>query len=65
MFCQDSTRSGIFVYLRDEGTDVWRPVDAVLVGPSQYRIVGENRAPDDEHWEFSAGESFVARYDGC
>ena len=46
----------IFVCLLDEGTDVWRPVDAENVGPGAYRIITNNEAADDEHWQFSTGE---------
>lgn len=40
----------IFVYLLDEGVDVWRPVDAEIVAPDWYRILSENENGDDEHW---------------
>jgi hypothetical protein len=46
----------IFVYLLDEGTDVWRPVQAEHVSGDRYRIIGTNSDPDDEHWEFQTGE---------
>ncbi len=46
----------IYIFLRGEGTDVWRPVEAVPVGSTYYRIVSENGAPDDERWEFTTGE---------
>ena len=46
----------IYVYLLDEGTDVWAPVDAERVGDDLYRIVSENSDPDDECWEFTTGE---------
>lgn len=46
----------IYVYLFDEGTDVWRPVEAVHVSDDRYRITGTNSDPDDEHWEFQTGE---------
>lgn len=47
--------STIYVALLDEGTSVWRPVEAQLLGENIYRIVSENADPDDEHWEFSTG----------
>lgn len=47
----------VYVYLLDENVDVWRPVDAVPVGASYYRIVTENNALDDERWEFTTGET--------
>jgi len=46
----------IYVYLLEEGVDDWRPVDAELVGPGVYRIVGTNAHPETEHWEFQTGE---------
>jgi hypothetical protein len=38
----------IYLKLRDEGTDVWRPVEAEAVGSSLYRILSP--APEDEEW---------------
>lgn len=46
----------IYVYLLNEGTDVWRPVDAVHIAGDSYRIVGNNPNPDDEQWEFTTGQ---------
>jgi hypothetical protein len=46
----------IYVSLLDEGTDVWRPVEAEHVSDNRYRIVSTNSDPDDEHWEFQTGE---------
>jgi hypothetical protein len=50
------TLDEIYVALLDEGTDVWRPVKAVVLGESFYRIVSENLDPEDELWEFTTGE---------
>ena len=44
----------IYVYLRNEGTDVWRPVEAEHLGGDAYRIVGT--PAEGEEWEFGAGE---------
>ena len=44
----------IYVKLLDEGTDVWRPVDAEEVSEQIYRLVGTH---DDEKWEFETGSS--------
>jgi hypothetical protein len=49
----DQMTETIFVALLDEGTDVWRPVQAELVEGSLYRIIGP--APEDELWEFTPG----------
>jgi hypothetical protein len=43
----------VHVSLLDEGTEVWRPVDAELVGPSLFRLLGT--VPNDESWEFLPG----------
>ena len=42
----------IYVALLDEGTDVWRPVEAEPEGPF-YRIVGS--VPEAETWAFDPG----------
>ncbi len=44
----------IYVALKDEGVLVWRPVSAVEVGPSRFRIGGS--IPEDELWEFQPGQ---------
>ena len=46
----------IYVFLLDEGTDVWRPIEAIPVGDGVYRIVSENPDPEAEHWQFSTGD---------
>jgi hypothetical protein len=43
------------VYLLDEGTDAWRPVDALPLGNSMYRIVSRNQCPEIEKWQFDPG----------
>lgn len=52
----DEMEVQIYVYLLDEGVDVWRPIQARCVGESQYRILSRNVSPEDEHWEFSTGD---------
>ncbi len=47
-------RVTIFIKLRDETVDVWRPVDAEQVGGDEYRVLGE--IPEAEVWEFQPGE---------
>jgi hypothetical protein len=45
----------IFVQLRDEGTDVWRPVTAEYIRDTVYRIISE--PPNaDEVWAFKTGD---------
>lgn len=46
----------IYVYLKGEGTDVWRPVSARHVDADIFEIVTENSAPEDECWEFNRGQ---------
>lgn len=46
----------IYVTLLSEGTDVWRPVQAVALGDGVYQIISENKVLDDEQWQFSTGE---------
>jgi hypothetical protein len=43
----------IYMYLPDEGVDVWRPVQAEKLGDDVYHVVGP--APDGEVWEFPPG----------
>ncbi len=54
---EEGNRLVIYVALLDEGTPVWRPVDAIARGNSLFQIVSENSYPDDEHWEFTTGDS--------
>ena len=49
-------RRTIYVALLDEGTTVWRPVDAIEKDADVYQIVSRNPAPDDEKWEFLTGD---------
>ena len=42
----------IFVQLLDEGTQVWRPVEAVHIQDDPYRIIEINAQPEDESWPF-------------
>ncbi len=45
----------IFIPLEDEGTDVWRPVDAFRIEGDTYRIAVVS-VPDDEEWSFRPGD---------
>jgi hypothetical protein len=49
----------MYVYLRNEGTDVWRPVQAEQVGPNAFRLLDQE--PDDEEWEFPSGSVVTVR----
>lgn len=46
----------IYVYLLDEGTDVWRPVDAIHMKGDIYQIKPESRIPKTETWQFLPGD---------
>jgi hypothetical protein len=44
----------VYVYLLDEGVDVWRPVIAEKVGPGLFRLNGP--VPEYESWQFQPGQ---------
>ena len=46
----------IHVALLNEGTNVWRPVEAVHVRNDIYRITSSNLNPEDERWQFTSGD---------
>jgi hypothetical protein len=43
----------IFMPLLNEGTDVWRPVNAERLGPDTFQVIGPE--PDHEEWMFTPG----------
>jgi len=43
----------IYMPLAEEGTDVWRPVEAELLADGRYRVIGEE--PADETWKRPRG----------
>jgi hypothetical protein len=45
----------IYVYLLNEGTDVWRPIDAVPMADGLYRIPQNIKISEDEDWQFVPG----------
>ena len=45
--------------LMDEGVDVWRPVQAVHVRDSVYRIVDQHYDREVETWQFGPGDEVV------
>jgi hypothetical protein len=47
----------IFVELLDEGTACWRPVLAVPLGGTVFRIAADQAIPADEKWAFGPGEA--------
>ena len=46
----------IHVLLLDEGTEVWRPVNALYEGENIFKIMSVNEKSDDEIWEFNYGD---------
>ena len=49
-------RTTIYMHLENEGTDVWRPVEAVMIG-GEFRIVTE--PPEGESWQFPSDSRVV------
>ena len=45
----------VYMPLLNEGTDVWRPVQATRLADDRFVIQGP--APDDEMWTFPAGST--------
>ena len=43
----------IYMPLLNEGTEVWRPVEAVPLGRDTYRV--EGAVPEGEEWAFAPG----------
>ena len=46
----------VYVYLLDEGVDVWRPVQAKHLGGDEYEIQSINPDPEVESWQFHTGD---------
>jgi hypothetical protein len=49
----------IYVPLVNEGTTVWRPVEAEQSADGTFRILSE--MPEDEEWGFRSGAKVVVR----
>jgi hypothetical protein len=47
------SRATIYMPLLNEGTDVWRPVEAEVFPDGRYKVLGS--VPDDEEWAFAPG----------
>ena len=45
----------VFVALVEEGTDVWRPVQARPLDGGSFRIIGVDADTSDETWQFPEG----------
>lgn len=51
-----SNTETIFVYLSDEGTDVWRPTLGRKIGHMVFEVLApSNYDPENEKWEFVPG----------
>src|SRR5262245_2986956 len=57
--CSAKTET-IYVWLPDEGVDVFRPVTAQHVQDDLYRII--DAPPEDETWEFKQGDTVRCRH---
>jgi hypothetical protein len=55
--------SVVHVRLLDEGTDVWRPVEAERLGETTYRLAYDP-VPVDERWTFQPGDIVVVERRG-
>ncbi len=49
----------IYISLKNEGTEVWRPVEAIDLGDGTFRVDGS--VPEDETWKFQPGETVRVR----
>jgi hypothetical protein len=47
----------ILIGLLDEGTELWRPVEAKQVREGVFQIIG--RQPEGERWQFAPGSLFA------
>ena len=50
-------KTTIYVYLENEGVDVWRPVEAWKIDEERYLIPEETPIPEDEEWQFRPGST--------
>ena len=41
--------------LLNEGTPVWRPVEAIQIGKDTYQVPTDTVVSDDEEWQFQPG----------
>jgi hypothetical protein len=51
--CQISPMATIYMPLLNEGTDVWRPVEALHIMGDRYQIA--DAVPEGEEWAFAPG----------
>lgn len=48
--------------LLDEGTLVWRPVNASKDSSGTYTIANSEEVPEEEVWEFAPGQRVVCKH---
>jgi len=50
------SKSIIYIYLLDEGVDVWRPTEGEEIADMIFKVLPtQNYDPEDEHWEYPPG----------
>jgi len=49
-------KTKVFVELLNEGTQVWRPRDAIELRPNVFVILSANTDAQQEEWRFKPGE---------
>jgi hypothetical protein len=52
----------IYVYLIDEGVDVWRPVQATQISSELFQIDPNAVVLDSERWQFQPGQTVRCRW---
>jgi hypothetical protein len=50
----------VYVKLLEEGTDVWRPVQALRLLDQRFLLVG--KPEDSETWEFPSGATVICEH---
>lgn len=53
-----TTTRTVYVKLLDEGTDAWRPVEALELEDGSFEL-GRNKQDQDEKWEFPSGSRVI------
>lgn len=52
-----TNKSLIYIRLLDEGTNVYRPTQGVMIEDLIFKILPtDNYNPEDEHWQFTPGK---------
>jgi hypothetical protein len=57
-------KSIIYIYLLDEGVDVWRPTEGEEVADMIFKVLPTpNYDPEDEHWAYPPGTLVRCAYE--